>query len=138
MGKNLTEENNNICFSQGNEHRVSLSELRQKLKFDEKGLSEKEAAQRLTECGDNVLEETGKENIIKKYLRQFKNLFSILLTVGAILSFVGESLDPDKGNMYIGIALAGVIIINGTFTFIQEYQAEKTMESFRQLLPPHV
>lgn len=39
--------------------------------------------------------------------------------------------------MYIGIALVGVVIINGTFTFIQEYQAAKTMESFRQLLPPH-
>ncbi len=137
MGKNLAGEHNNICFPKGNEHRVSRPELRQKLNVDENGLSEKEAAHRLTECGDNVLEETGKENIIKKYLRQFKNLFSILLTVGAILSFVGEYPDPDKGNMYIGIALAGVVIINGTFTFIQEYQAEKTMESFRQLLPPH-
>ncbi|HPS90308.1 MAG TPA: HAD-IC family P-type ATPase, partial [Methanosarcina vacuolata] len=29
-----------------------------------------------------------------------------------------------------------VVILNGTFTFVQEYQAAKTMESFRQLLPP--
>ena len=79
---------------------------------------------------------SGKESILKKYIRQFRNLFSILLTVGAILSFLGEYLDPGKGNLYIGIALGVVVILNGTFTFIQEYQAAKTMESFRQLLPP--
>ena len=101
------------------------------------GLGEQEAARRLQECGPNVLEETGKESILKKYVRQFRNFFSILLTVGAILSFLGEYLDPGKGNVYIGIALGAVVVLNGTFTFVQEYQAAKTMESFRQLLPPH-
>ena len=78
-----------------------------------------------------------KREHIKKYVRQFRNFFSILLTIGAILSFLGEYLDPGKGNLYIGIALVGVVVLNGTFTFVQEYQAAKTMESFRQLLPPH-
>ncbi|WP_292391909.1 cation-translocating P-type ATPase [Methanosarcina sp. UBA5] len=137
MGKNLTGGNGKICSPQGNEHSISLQEFLEKLNVDENGLSEQEAASRLKECGPNVLEEIGKESIIKKYLRQFRNLFSILLTMGAILSFIGEYIEPGQGNLYIGIALAGVVVINGTFTFIQEYQAEKTMESFRQLLPPH-
>ena len=137
MGKNLTGGNDKICSPQGDEYSVSLSEFLQKLEVGKNGLGEQEAARRLKECGANILEETGKETIIKKYFRQFLNLFSILLTVGAILSFIGEYFDPGKGNLYIGIALTGVVIINGTFTFIQEYQAEKTMESFRQLLPPH-
>jgi len=137
MGKNLTGSNGKICSPQGNEHSISFKEFLQKLGVDENGLSEQEAARRLKECGANILEETGKESIIKKYLRQFRNFFSILLTVGSLLAFVGEYLDPGKGNLYIGIALAVVVVINGTFTFIQEYQAAKTMESFRQLLPPH-
>lgn len=137
MGKNPTGGNDKICSPQGNENRISLSEFLQKLDVDENGLSEQEAANRLKKCGANILEEIGKESIIKKYLRQFRNLFSVLLTVGSILSFIGEYLDPGQGNLYIGIALVGVVILNGTFTFIQEYQAEKTMESFRQLLPPH-
>lgn len=137
MGKNLTGSNGKICSPQGNEHSISLSTFLQKVKVDENGLSEQEAALRLKECGANILEETEKESIIKKYFGQFRNLFSILLTVGSILAFFGEYIDPGQGNLYIGIALAGVVIINGTFTFIQEYQAEKTMESFRQLLPPH-
>ncbi len=137
MEKSLTGSNGDICSPQGNEHRISLQEFLQIFGVDENGLSEQEAARRLKECGANILEETGKESIIKKYLKQFRNFFSILLIVGSILAFIGEYLDPGQGNLYIGIALVGVVIINGTFTFIQEYQAAKTMESFRQLLPPH-
>ncbi|MDR7664715.1 cation-transporting P-type ATPase [Methanosarcina sp. Z-7115] len=136
MKTKLTGSKSKICSPQGDEHKISLSEFLQRLEVDESGLSEQEAARRLQECGSNVLEETGKESILKKYIRQFRNFFSILLTVGAILSFLGEYLDPGKGNLYIGIALGVVVILNGTFTFIQEYQAAKTMESFRQLLPP--
>ncbi len=137
MEKESAGNKNRACSPRGDEHLISLSEFLQRLDVSENGLSEQEAARRLKECGPNVLEEAGKENIFKRYVRQFRNFFSILLTVGAILSFLGEYLDPGQGNIYIGIALVGVVILNGTFTFVQEYQAAKTMESFRQLLPPH-
>jgi len=137
MEKKLSGSKSRICSPQGDEHNVSLSEFLHRLGVDEGGLDEQEAARRLQECGPNVLEETGKESILKKYVRQFRNFFSILLTIGAILAFLGEYLDPGKGNIYIGIAIVAVVILNGTFTFVQEYQAAKTMESFRQLLPPH-
>ncbi|WP_440946716.1 cation-translocating P-type ATPase [Methanosarcina sp. T3] len=137
MKKELAGNKNQICSPRGDEHLISYSEFLQRLGVNENGLSEQEAARRLEECGPNVLEESGKESILKRYIRQFRNFFSILLTVGALLSFLGEYLDPGQGNLYIGIALVGVVFLNGTFTFVQEYQAAKTMESFRQLLPPH-
>jgi sodium/potassium-transporting ATPase subunit alpha len=136
METKLTDSKSKICSPHGDEHKISLSEFLQRLGVDESGLSEQKSARRLQECGPNVLEETEKESILRKYIRQFRNFFSILLIIGAILSFLGEYLDPGKGNLYIGIALSLVVILNGTFTFVQEYQAAKTMESFRQLLPP--
>jgi len=69
MGKNLTGGNDKICSPQGNEYSVSLSEFLQKLEVGKNGLGEQEAARRLKECGANILEETGKETIIKKYFR---------------------------------------------------------------------
>ncbi|AKB34289.1 hypothetical protein MSSIH_3599 [Methanosarcina siciliae HI350] len=137
MKKELAGYKNQICSPRGDEHLISYSEFLQRLDVNENGLSGQEAARRLEECGPNVLEESGKESIFKRYIRQFRNFFSILLTVGALLSFLGEYLDPGQGNLYIGVALVGVVFLNGTFTFVQEYQAAKTMESFRQLLPPH-
>jgi sodium/potassium-transporting ATPase subunit alpha len=105
MEMKVTGSKSNICSPQGDEHKISLPQLLQRLDVDESGLSEQEAARRLQECGPNVLEETGKESILSKYMRQFRNFFSILLIIGAILSFLGEYLDPGKGNLYIGIAL---------------------------------
>ncbi|MHC1756488.1 MAG: cation-translocating P-type ATPase [Methanosarcina sp.] len=137
MEKESAGNKTKLCSPQGDEHLISLPEFLQRLAVTENGLSEQEATHRLRECGPNILEEAGKESILKRYVRQFRNFFSILLTVGAILSFLGEYLDPGKGNIYIGVALVGVVVLNGTFTFVQEYQAAKTMESFRQLLPPH-
>lgn len=135
--KRLNDSKNKICSPQGDVHTISLPEFLQRFKADINGLSEQEAARRLQECGPNVLEETGKKSLLKAYLRQFWNFFSILLIIGALLSFLAEYLDPGKGNLYIGIAIGLVVILNSTFAFIQEYQAAKTMESFRQLLPPH-
>jgi sodium/potassium-transporting ATPase subunit alpha len=135
--KELADSSRRLCSPQGDEHSISLQAFLQRLGVDESGLGEKEALIRLEKCGLNILEEIGKESILKRYFRQFWNFFSILLTVGAILSFIAEYLDPGKGNLYIGVAIVGVVFLNSTFTFVQEYQAEKTMESFRQLLPPH-
>ncbi|KKG08969.1 cation-transporting P-type ATPase [Methanosarcina sp. 2.H.A.1B.4] len=137
MEKELAGNQNRVCSPRGDEHLISLPEFLKRFETDENGLNEQEATRRLQECGPNILEEAGKESILKRYVRQFRNFFAVLLTVGAILSFLGEYLDPGKGNLYIGVALFAVVLLNGTFTFVQEYQAAKTMESFRQLLPPH-
>ncbi len=137
MEKKLNGSKSKICSPQGDEYKISLPEFFLRLGVDNSGLSEQEASRRLQECGPNVLEETGKESILIKYLKQFWNFFSILLIIGAFLAFLAEYLDPGKGNLYIGIAIGLVVILNSTFTFVQEYQAAKTMDSFRQLLPPH-
>ena len=92
MEKELAGNKNQVCSPRGDEHLISHSEFLQRLGVDENGLSEHEAARRFEECGPNVLEESGKESIFKRYIRQFRNFFSILLTVGALLSFFGEYL----------------------------------------------
>jgi len=107
----------------GDEHQVSFDELFTRLKSSDAGLRQDEALKRLTEYGANVLEDTGKESLLYKYLKHFWNFFSILLTVGSLLAFIAEWLSPGQGNLYIGIALLAVVILNSTFTFIQEFQA---------------
>jgi hypothetical protein len=38
----------------------------------------------------------------------------------------------------LGVAIVGVIIINGIFSFWQEYKAERAVAALRQLLPQKV
>jgi sodium/potassium-transporting ATPase subunit alpha len=115
---------------------VSLEEILKRLNTTTGGLSTEEANHRIELCGKNVFEETGKQSILVRYFKQYKNFFSLLLLFGSILSFIAEWLDPGQGNIFIAIALLGVVILNGTFTFVQEYQAERIMASFKNLIPP--
>jgi sodium/potassium-transporting ATPase subunit alpha len=132
----LTSDNKFQCKSKGDEHRASLEEVLEKLNATTEGLSTEEANRRINLCGKNVFEETGKQSLLVRYFKQYRNFFSLLLLFGSILSFIAEWLDPGQGNIFIAIALLGVVIINGTFTFIQEYQAERIMASFKNLIPP--
>lgn len=124
------------CKSAGDEHSISQEELLKRLDTTVTGLPAREAGRRLELCGGNVFEETGRESLLVKYLKQFRNFFSLLLLFGSILSFIADWLDPGQGNIFIAIALLGVVILNGSFTFLQEYQAEKIMASFKNLIPP--
>nr|WP_321497916.1 cation-transporting P-type ATPase [uncultured Methanolobus sp.] len=132
----MGNEMDRMCRSRGDEHHISLEEILKRLNTTETGLSSQEAEKRAESCGRNIFEEMGKESLVIKFLKQFKNFFSLLLLFGSILSFIAEWLDPGQGNIFIAIALLGVVILNGSFTFVQEYQAERIMASFRNLIPP--
>ena len=66
------------------------------------------------------------------------NFFAILLWFGSLLAFISEYLSPGEGSLYIGIALAFVVILNASFTYVQEHQSEKIIESFRKMMPLNI
>ena len=99
------------------------------------GLTTSEAASRLESHGPNELS-VGKETPeIIKFLLQFKNFFALLLIVGGALAMTAERMDPGQGNLYIAIALLAVVVLNAAFTYFQEHQSERIMDSFKKMLP---
>ncbi|UCD35714.1 MAG: cation-transporting P-type ATPase, partial [Nitrospiraceae bacterium] len=119
----------------GDEHRISLEELFKRIESSPQGLSSAEAARRQLQFGPNILEMKEQVPLVLKFGKHLVNFFAILLWLGSILAFISEWISPGQGNLYIGIALAGVVILNAVFTFVQEYQSEKIMESFRRMMP---
>ncbi len=117
------------------EHRISLDELFERLRSRPSGLSSAEAKERRLRYGPNTLEIRGRIPLPIKFARHLVNFFAILLWLGAILSFISERISPGQGSLYIGIALACVVVLNAVFTFIQEYHSEKIIESFRRMMP---
>lgn len=118
------------------EHSTPLAELLTRLGSRSEGLSSPEAKARLDRFGPNRLEARGTVSPWLKFLRQFGNFFAVLLMVGGSLSLVAEMLDPGQGNLHIAIALFAVVLLNGTFTFVQEYQSDRILASFSHMLPP--
>lgn len=119
-------------------HLCSLNELFNYFDVDIKGLQSKDAEQRLHKYGTNELRVRQDVPEWIKFLSQFRNFFALLLIAGSGLALLAEKLDPGMGNLYIAIALFGVTVLNAIFTYIQEYQSEKIMESFRKMLPTMV
>jgi sodium/potassium-transporting ATPase subunit alpha len=117
------------------EHKITLEDLYKRLDTTAQGLSSEDASKRHKKYGFNVLEEKEKQSLIVRFAKHLVNFFALLLWTGAVLAFISEYLVPGEGNLYIGIALAGVVVLNAVFTFIQEYQSEQIMESFRKMMP---
>ena len=76
-----------------------------------------------------------------KFSKHMFGGFSLLLWTGSILCFAMYALqavtiqDTPSDNLYVGIVLAGVILITGTFSYYQESKSSRIMDSFRNMIP---
>ncbi|OPY10649.1 MAG: Calcium-transporting ATPase 1 [Syntrophus sp. PtaB.Bin138] len=114
---------------------LSREEALRALVSSENGLSEKEAARRLSESGFNEIREAHRTPLAIRFLKQFTHFLALLLWVGAGLAFLSDYLHPGEDMGTLGFAIIGVIVINAVFTYIQEYRAEKALEALKRLLP---
>lgn len=89
------------------------------------GLSRHEATHRLAKHGPNLLPTKKKPPIILKFFDQFKDVLVIILLAATLVSFLlGEIIDA--------IAIAAIVFLNAILGFLQEIQAEKTLESLKE------
>lgn len=117
---------------------LSKEDALRALVSSEGGLSEAEAAKRLSENGFNEIREAARTPLSLRFLGQFTHFLAVLLWIGAGLALFSEYLHPGEGMVTLGLAIIGVIFINAIFTFIQEYRAEKALEALKKLLPFYV
>jgi sodium/potassium-transporting ATPase subunit alpha len=119
-------------------HGLSADKALTSLKTTAAGLDASEAARRLVEFGPNHVEEVAREHLFLSFIREFTHFFAIILWLGAALAFLAEHFDPGQGMARLGVAIVGVIIVNGIFSFWQEYKAEQAVAALRKLLPQRV
>lgn len=118
-----------------NVHSLSKDEVLKQLKTFESGLSDAEVKKRLGEYGRNVLTQKKKTSALSILFSQFKNTLTLILlgAVGLVLFiyYFGERHTSDL--IEAGLILAIVLMIT-LLGFIQEYKAEKALESLKKLL----
>jgi len=117
---------------------LTKEEVLRSLVTSENGLAEEEAKKRFLEFGPNEIQEVKKKPLILRFLSQLTHFLAILLWIAAVLSFLSGYLHPGEGMLTLGLAIVAVIFINATFTFVQEYRAEKALEALKKLLPFYV
>ena len=108
-------------------YRMTPGNVLKYLEAQESGLTSAEAADRLSRDGPNTLTIQKSETWLTTYLRQFKDLMIALLLVSSIISFF-------LGDNRAGIVLLGLVFFNTTIGFLQEYKAEKLIQSLERLI----
>ena len=127
-----------VMKAANDQHSVSLTELAQRLDCSIEGLTQSEAHARLKLFGLNVLHVSRDTPELYKFLRQFNNFFVYLMLAGAALAFLANYIQASQEDIYVGFALLAVVLINALFTYIQEFQSERIMESFRNMMPNQI
>ena len=94
------------------------------------GLSTIIAGKRLIESGPNSLEEKEIRPAWYFFLSQFKDFMILILIAAAIISgIIGDKADT--------IIILVIVLLNAIVGFVQEYKAEKAMETLRKMAASH-
>jgi calcium-translocating P-type ATPase len=117
---------------------LSIDDAFATLRSGPAGLSEAEAASRRAEFGPNRIERLTTTPLAVRFIGQFTHFFAVLLWAAALLAIVSDLRMPGQGMATLAGAIVVVIVINGVFSFWQEYRAEETMTALRRLLPERV
>ncbi len=106
---------------------LDYSECLVSLGTDPEGLKPEEAKQKLLEYGRNELTMKEGQSPVSLFLRQFKSPLVYVLILAAVVSIlVYHAIDA--------VVIAIILLINATIGFVQEWKAERTIESIKKLI----
>ena len=114
----------------------NVGEVARKLRTNiERGLSKEEAENRRNKHGPNKLEEKKKENILIRFIKEFKDFMIIILIIAAIISAVVSYMQGQ--NDYIdSIIIIAIVVLNAIMGLVQEAKAEKSLETLKDMSAP--
>ncbi|MCC6556932.1 MAG: cation-transporting P-type ATPase, partial [Polyangiaceae bacterium] len=119
-------------------HRLPVEDALRALGSSAEGLSSAEARRRLAELGPNAVARIPGEPLWRRLRSSFANFFALILWLAAALAFLAESQQPGEGMATLGLAILGVVGVNGAFSFWQEHRAERAIAELEKLLPHRV
>jgi len=119
-------------------HHLSPDEALKSLISSHDGLSGDEARRRLSEYGPNRIDKVQGEPLWLVFIKEFVHFFALILWLAAGLAFFADYRRPGGGMDTLGYAILGVIVINGLFSFWQQFRAERAVAALEKLLPQTV
>lgn len=100
------------------------------------GLSEQDVVSRTEEFGKNKLQDTKKDGILKKFVKQFNDFMIIILIVASGISALVSYLEGS--NDYLdSIIIIFIVIFNAIMGVVQEAKAEKSIEALKKMTAPN-
>ncbi|BCA84879.1 haloacid dehalogenase [Enterococcus saigonensis] len=111
--------------------KLSSDETLTKINSSKTGLTEQEVHKRLEKYGKNVITSTKQQSMFKVFFTNFTSMMAILLWVAGFIALM-------TGTPELGIAIWLVNLINGIFSFWQQYRAQQATSALQKMLPNYV
>ena len=118
-------------------HSIKAQDALKQLKSSRKGLSWVEARNRIGRFGKNEIALKRTVSPLRIFISQFTSPLIIILMIAAIVSY-GIGFVPGQNPHIVDAVLILIIVFaNGIFGFLQEFNAEKSIEALKRLSPSY-
>ncbi|EFF23664.1 cation-translocating P-type ATPase [Enterococcus faecium] len=115
------------------EYKQTIEEVKKVTEADpDIGLSSQEVDERRKKQGLNKFDEAPKESMIKKFFRSLSDFTTIILLVAAVISFY-TAFATEHGDLFEGLLIIAIVVINSVLAIVQEGNAEKALESLQDM-----
>ncbi len=95
----------------------------------DRGLSSKDVEEKIKQFGENKIETKRTFSALSVFLSQFPTFINAILIAGALFSLI-------IGNIIDFVFIVTIIILSAVFGFVQEYNAEKSLEKLKNYMTP--
>ncbi|MDV7829669.1 cation-translocating P-type ATPase [Enterococcus faecium] len=115
------------------EYKQTIEEVKKVTEADpDTGLSSQEVDERRKKQGLNKFDEAPKKSMIKKFFRSLSDFTTIILLVAAVISFY-TAFATEHGDLFEGLLIIAIVVINSVLAIVQEGNAEKALESLQDM-----
>lgn len=97
------------------------------------GLTSSQVEERKQKYGKNKLETAKKKNWFLTFLKQFTDIMIILLIVSGAISITFAVINHSQNEIIDAVVIFFIVLLNGITGFVQEFKAEKSMESLKKM-----
>lgn len=134
-GENKLPDENNQNTPESNAannfHTYKIRELAKSLGTNTMtGLTDKQAEDKVTELGLNVISEVKRKSLLKKLMENLNEFTTrLLIGVGLLSSALGHPVD--------GMAILGIALVEAVLSTLQQHRAEKSLYSLKKMMIPN-
>jgi calcium-translocating P-type ATPase len=119
-----------VTISKDDIYKLPIDKVFEKFGSSPQGLAQKQADEYQKIQGKNVIADQKQKPLILIFLKNFTGLMAILLWVAGIMAFFADM-------QQLGIAIWLVNVINGVFSFWQEFRASQATKALKNMLPSY-
>jgi len=117
-------------------HATSADRVVERVDSAAEGLTVAEASDRLAAHGPNRIGVTSDVSLLGLLVEQFRSALVYVLVAAAVISLAVGLVPGNEPNYTDAALILVILLVNGLFGFVQNYQAERSMAALRELSSP--